>query len=85
MLSPRPANFCTTESTSRRLPEINSSRALLSPCRACSRRRRISGAFNTGSVAVLTPQISTFPCILTPSPLFKGGVSISRPGKFDTE
>ena len=63
MLSPRPENFCTTESTSRRLPEISSSRARASPARAFSISDLVSAAFSTGSCEVLTPQISTFPCI----------------------
>ena len=42
---------------------MSASRALLSPERVFSSSARISAAFSTGSVAVFTPQISTFPCI----------------------
>ena len=71
MLSPRPANFCTTDRTSRRLPEISFSRARLSPVRAFSSSALVSALFKTGSVAVFTPQISTFPCIKNTAPFPK--------------
>ena len=63
MFSPRPAKRCTTESTSRRLPDMSFSRAALSPPLAFSSRERVSLLLSTGSCAVFTPQISTFPCI----------------------
>ena len=85
MLSPRPEKRCTTESTSRRLPAISFSRACLSPARARSRSVFVSALFRTGSSAVFTPQISTFPCIKENStPENKSGVSISRRGKKHT-
>ena len=52
-----------TDSTSRRLPAISSSRADLSPCRTRSSSRRVVALSSTASFEVLTPQISTFPCI----------------------
>ena len=85
MLSPRPEKRCTTLSTSRRLPAISFSRACLSPARARSRSVFVSALFRTGSSAVFTPQISTFPCIKgKPTSENKGGVSISRASGKDT-
>ena len=67
--SPRLENFCTTLSTRRRLPEISFSLACLSPCL----HRRSSSAFScslsTGSLAVLTPQISTLLLYTHPLPI----------------
>ena len=85
MLSPRPAKRCTTDSTSRRFPEISSSRAPSSPARAFFSSARVCAAVSRGSSAVFTPQISTFPCIDTPPFPFSGAVIISRAGKFDTD
>ena len=60
---PREEKRWMTDSTSRRLPAISSSRADLSPCRTRSSRRRVVALSSTASFEVLTPQISTFPCI----------------------
>ena len=56
---PRPVNFCTTLSTSRRFPLIIFWRASLSPACALTMSSIFSFSFRTGSFAVFTPQIST--------------------------
>ena len=60
-----------TDSTSRRLPAISSSRADLSPCRTRSSSRRVVALSSTASFEVLTPQISTFPCIYSKNLLWQ--------------
>src|SRR5699024_5141450 len=62
--SPRCENFCTTLSTSRRLPSIIRRRAARSPARAAVSRARFSSSERTGSPAVSTPHSSTLLYIL---------------------
>ena len=82
--SPRPENFWMTESTSRRLPLMSSSRADWSPARARRRSAWVSSFFKTGSFAVFTPHISTFPC-KGKAPFTEGGDIFSRKWAFDAE
>ena len=63
MFSPLLVNRWSTDSTSLRLPRISRSRASMSPCLVRRRSSVISSFFKTSSLAVLMPQISTFPCI----------------------
>ena len=67
--SPRLVNFWMTDSTSRRFPAISSSRAFMSPCLVLFSSSAVSSFFNTFSLAVLTPQISTLPCTLDLPPV----------------
>ena len=53
-----------SDSTRRRLPLISSSLAFMSPDWAFSSSLLVSSPRSTGSFAVFTPQISTFPCIV---------------------
>ena len=57
--SPRLLKRCTTLSTNRRLPRINSSRAAWLPPCTRGNSSRILSLVNTGSAEVSTPQIST--------------------------
>ena len=63
--SPRLSKRWMTLSTSRRLPSMSFSRAAASPSLALWRRVSISTGDKRFSLAVLTPQISTFPCMVT--------------------
>jgi hypothetical protein len=58
----------------------------MSPCWACSSSALVWLDFKTGSFAVFTPQISTFPCIAFPLffLLFRNVPIISRIWRFDT-
>ena len=64
MGSPRLENRWTTERTSRRFPITAASLAPSSPAWAARMRAMVSSFFSTLSFAVLTPQISTFACML---------------------
>ena len=57
----RPSNFLMTLSTKRRFPWISFSRASWLPALACRKSSLASSRLSTGSLAVLTPLISTLP------------------------
>ena len=66
-----------TDSTSRRLPWISSSRAAASPFRARRSSASVSSPLRRGRFLVLTQLISTFPCI-SPPPNSKAHTSPAR-------
>ena len=68
MFSRRFENRPTSESTSRRFPSISRSLASASPARAFFNSSRFSFDESVGSLAVFTPQISTFPPYILPPP-----------------
>src|SRR5690606_26233068 len=61
--------------TRRRLPWMSSARASLSPCRTRFSSSRMYGLVNTGSLDVLTPQISTL--FIRPGPPRAFGLLLS--------
>src|SRR5699024_3364718 len=80
--SPRCENFCTTLSTSRRLPSIIRRRAALSPAWAAMSRARFSSSERTGSPAVSTPHSSTLLYILCLPVSVYRKYGPGRPGAF---